>query len=331
MSSLSAQVIHWGSPRPEGAPLYYHGDHLGSARLLSGYSGYPISSSIFLPYGEEFNPQVTIHHYKFTGKERDSESGLDNFGARYDSSQYGRFMTPDPLLNSGRPWEPQSWNRYAYVMNNPLRYTDPDGLYDFDTQCGDDKKCLDNQERFTAAVERLRAIASSLPKNSEQKKAIDKALGAIGTAGDGNGVTVKFGETATGGPMETFGKTITVDWQTLDSRSADFRQMGIAVDVGVEAAAGIAHEGIHLTQDSSLLNRRMFQNAFDILNYYERVAYEAQSFVNEASRSFSTGGVWNTVWADGPDKELLRQRAIREAARESTEASREDYNRRNPR
>lgn len=63
-----------------------------------------------------------------SGKERDSESGLDNFGARYMSSQYGRFMTPDP---SGVAFSslsaPQSWNLYSYVQNNPLSFVDPDG------------------------------------------------------------------------------------------------------------------------------------------------------------------------------------------------------------
>jgi len=67
---------------------------------------------------------------KFTGKERDSESGLDNFGARFDSSAIGRFMSPDPenisaILHYN---DPQSWNGYAYGRNNPLLYTDPDGL-----------------------------------------------------------------------------------------------------------------------------------------------------------------------------------------------------------
>src|SRR6266404_7406308 len=64
--------------------------------------------------------------YKFTGKERDSESGLDNFGARYNSSSIGRFMSPDPI--GGRPAFPQSWNLYAYVANNPLNAVDPTGL-----------------------------------------------------------------------------------------------------------------------------------------------------------------------------------------------------------
>src|SRR5207302_4223608 len=44
--------------------------------------------------------------YKFTGKERDAESGLDNFGKRYDSSSMGRFMTPDPLMASAKVWDP---------------------------------------------------------------------------------------------------------------------------------------------------------------------------------------------------------------------------------
>ena len=83
------------------------------------------------------------NHYKFTGKERDAESGLDYFGARYDaSSTMGRFMTPDPL-----PWahwqngsraerrrflefisNPQNFNMYSYVRNNPTTLTDPDGM-----------------------------------------------------------------------------------------------------------------------------------------------------------------------------------------------------------
>jgi RHS repeat-associated protein len=62
----------------------------------------------------------------FTGKERDSESGLDNFDFRYNSSSLGRFMSPDPL--GGYISNPQSLNRYTYVRNNPLNLVDPFGL-----------------------------------------------------------------------------------------------------------------------------------------------------------------------------------------------------------
>jgi RHS repeat-associated protein len=65
---------------------------------------------------------------RYTGKERDSESGLDNFGARYNSSQYGRFMSPDPInLTPKRVIDPQTLNKYAYARNNPLLYVDPTG------------------------------------------------------------------------------------------------------------------------------------------------------------------------------------------------------------
>ena len=76
--------------------------------------------------------QAIRNNYKFNGKERDTESGLDNFGARYDASSLGRFMTPDwaakptsvPYANFGNP---QSLNLYSYVQNNPATVGDPDG------------------------------------------------------------------------------------------------------------------------------------------------------------------------------------------------------------
>jgi RHS repeat-associated protein len=67
-----------------------------------------------------------------SGKERDSETGLDYFGARYYGSTMGRFLTPDPL--AGHTEDPQTLNRYSYVRNNPLTLTDPTGL-DFYLGC----------------------------------------------------------------------------------------------------------------------------------------------------------------------------------------------------
>ena len=61
-----------------------------------------------------------------TGKERDQETGLDFFGARYYGSALGRFTSPDPLAGID-PYDPQSWNAYAYGRNNPLSYVDPTG------------------------------------------------------------------------------------------------------------------------------------------------------------------------------------------------------------
>ena len=84
----------------------------------------------YYPYGgvEQDYCGTVGQHYKFTGKERDSESNLDNFGARYYASFMSRFMTPDDGSDQDVS-DPQSWNLYAYVRNNPLSNTDPTGSY----------------------------------------------------------------------------------------------------------------------------------------------------------------------------------------------------------
>ena len=106
---------------------FYFTDALGSSRTVFSLAGWNISD--FYPFGgERVISAGTPNHYKFTGKERDSESGLDNFGARYDSSQFGRFMTPDPVLSTPvHIINPQRWNKYAVALNNPISYVDPDG------------------------------------------------------------------------------------------------------------------------------------------------------------------------------------------------------------
>ena len=82
--------------------------------------------------GEHIVTNTCPQNYKFTGKERDAESGLDEFGARYYSSAQGRFASPDWSASpSPVPYadlaNPQTLNLYTYVQNNPLTYTDPTG------------------------------------------------------------------------------------------------------------------------------------------------------------------------------------------------------------
>ena len=130
MSGVGYAVDHWVASVPLAAETttYYHGDPLGSQRLMTTENGYPTWSATYLPFGQEWNPQTTVNHYKFTGQERDAESGLDHMGARQDSSQYGRFVTPDPLgMGAADLTNPQSLNQYAYVGNNPANVIDPGG------------------------------------------------------------------------------------------------------------------------------------------------------------------------------------------------------------
>ncbi len=85
----------------------------------------------YLPYGERYAGTHTPHQY--TGKERDAESGLDYFGARYLASAHGRWMSVDPEL--GRVAKPQALNRYTYVTADPVGRLDPDGRQDVRVDC----------------------------------------------------------------------------------------------------------------------------------------------------------------------------------------------------
>jgi RHS repeat-associated protein len=82
--------------------------------------------------GTHFNYDVQLP--QFTSKERDAETGLDWLEHRYLSSAQGRFTSPDPVFaNVHRLFDPQQWNLYAYVRNNPLTLTDPSGLDFYET------------------------------------------------------------------------------------------------------------------------------------------------------------------------------------------------------
>ncbi len=115
---------------------YLELDAEGNIRVVTDDKGKVIERHDYLPFGEECttgpcaaNPDVGAGQArKFTGKERDAETGLDYFGARYYGSMIGRFTTVDPAYAIQKNLlDPQRWNKYAYARNNPLKYTDPDG------------------------------------------------------------------------------------------------------------------------------------------------------------------------------------------------------------
>lgn len=81
---------------------------------------------------------------KFTGKERDGDTGLDYFGSRYLSGAQGRFTSPDPPLLDQDPNDPQCWNLYSYVRNNPLVNIDPSGRSCIKTTVGGQESVADD-------------------------------------------------------------------------------------------------------------------------------------------------------------------------------------------
>jgi RHS repeat-associated protein len=112
---------------------YYHHDHLGNIRAVTDSNGNVVERHDLYPFGEEITQPTSKDSYLFTGKPRDSESGLDYFGARYYSSSLSRWLSADQIVDIKRNTKnSQKWNLYIYALNNPLRYFDPDGLDEYD-------------------------------------------------------------------------------------------------------------------------------------------------------------------------------------------------------
>ncbi|NOT61173.1 MAG: RHS repeat-associated core domain-containing protein, partial [Acidobacteria bacterium] len=114
-------------------------DQIGTPRILADVTGSlaNIKRHDYLPYGEEVTGALRSATYgyatdclrqDFTTYERDDETGLDYAQARYYASKQGRFISVDPDVSSAGVSDPQTWNRYAYVGNHPLVFTDPNGL-----------------------------------------------------------------------------------------------------------------------------------------------------------------------------------------------------------
>jgi RHS repeat-associated protein len=93
-----------------------------------------------LPLARRAQENAGFNYPFLTLKERDNETGLDYFGARYYASTQGRFTSPDDFLNDTHVTSPASWNLYAYVRNNPLKYIDPLGQDVYSTNLTDKEK-----------------------------------------------------------------------------------------------------------------------------------------------------------------------------------------------
>jgi RHS repeat-associated protein len=125
-------------------PSFRLTDWLGTMRATTDAAGVWQGGCTGLPFGDgqACNGNIPDPHH-FTGKERDSESGNDYFGARYYASAMGRFLSSDPLMASAKAWDPQTWNRYTYGRNNPLKMIDPTGMAEVTAaQCANDKGCV---------------------------------------------------------------------------------------------------------------------------------------------------------------------------------------------
>ena len=226
----NGQLLITADGSPSGQIKWLVTDHLGTPRMIIDQTGTLANTKRhdYLPFGEElFAPTggrkpewgYTIGdgvRQQFTAKERDIETGVDYFGARYYASMQGRFTGADPydinferqevddpegadnLFNSYIR-QPQHWNHYSYTLNNPLRYVDPDGLFEYETELlgkkikvkisdnlksengeklrGNDLKAAQDKikNNIDSAIAKINGGASEL--TSEQKSAINSMNG----------------------------------------------------------------------------------------------------------------------------------------------------------
>ena len=128
-----AGQTYWGSKPVEfyaaSVANYQHQDWLGTERMRTTYTGAVEGSYQSLPYGDgQTSSGADYDAYHFAALDADYASGTDNAQFRQYSPAQGRWMRPDPYSGSYDPGNPQSFNRYSYVLNNPLAGIDPSGL-----------------------------------------------------------------------------------------------------------------------------------------------------------------------------------------------------------
>jgi RHS repeat-associated protein len=122
---------------PGGVTTHFSLDQVGTPRLITDQNHNKVGFHVYFPFGTEWYAvglqESPAEIFRFTGQQRDkdlTESGdyLDYMHARFFSGTVGRFTSVDPVLNAETASRrPQMWNRYSYVMNNPLNAVDPSG------------------------------------------------------------------------------------------------------------------------------------------------------------------------------------------------------------
>ncbi|MFA5947631.1 MAG: RHS repeat-associated core domain-containing protein [Candidatus Gracilibacteria bacterium] len=113
--------------------IYHHNDHLSSSSIDTDQNGNLVNAVNYDPFGVVKTEQINSDYRnpkRYTGKELDG-TGLYYYGARYYDPSIGRFISQDPV--NGTLSNPQSINKYSYVLNNPLKYIDPTGMFAWDT------------------------------------------------------------------------------------------------------------------------------------------------------------------------------------------------------
>ena len=311
-------------------------DQLGTPRMIVDQTGSlsSLKRHDYLPFGEELYAGVgsrtatqgysgDLVRQKFTSKQRDNETGLDYFGARYYASMQGRFVSADPLLSSSSIYTPQSWNRYSYSGNNPLRYTDPFGLYVYGPHATPDER-----KKFEAGMKKAREAIKKLDPKSDQYKNLERALNAYGAKGVDNGVTVGFGPNKDGAPAATVigiqADSAGIKVVSDDNPTGQNTVVTIDLSQNKDSSAlaeSIGHEGSHVADGAtlvSILPSNLSASAGILTSPFNLTKYQTESRAYRVSAAVAQGlgydsltigkakyEIWNSGWkeADRPTKQ----------------------------
>ena len=261
-------------------PSFRLTDWLGTLRATTDSSGVLQGTCASLPYGDATACSGNIpdnHH--FTGKERDTESGNDYFGARYYASTMGRWLSPDwsakvEPVPYAKLDNPQTLNLYSYVGNNPLGKADPDGHY---TCHGSTSQCGKIDQGVAVGHQALADPNGNL--TVKQKAALKEKLDFLGSKTDVNGVVIRFSDkmsntdfantdvkTVDGG-----GKPLVVTTITFNSKKfGDLSYLGVAETE--------IHEGTHGVDGNKRGGRNPIFKSEELNT--EHNAYETQRYVH---------------------------------------------------
>jgi len=150
-----------GAMRINGTLYYTLKDHLGSASVVTDSTGAVVGEQRYYPFGETRLTTGTIYTDKlFTGQREMAGLGIYHYGARFYSPKLGRFLSADSMVPNAA--NPQAFNRYSYVRNNPLRYTDPSGNIPID--CYNDPSYCSNTTTLPSSPYKPKPSGGNTPR-----------------------------------------------------------------------------------------------------------------------------------------------------------------------
>ena len=333
--SRVVEVEAWGhDSTPAWSNLHWLvSDHLGTPRMILDQTGAlaNLKRHDYLPFGEELfaatGGRTAAQGYssdgirqQFTSKERDNETGLDYFNARYYASALGRFTSGDPIfISDKRTYNPQLWNLYNFVGNNPLNATDPTGMelvqlgQHSDKEIDKRRKTIDEEKKavrkdssLTKAQQdekraKLQAEKETLSLEKEGNRVVSQELASLDARGELNGLKLSDFTLSTdskhdfdsdprigddpgkGAGMFTLGGYTTQIYVNGASQDYAGAKRGDPDDI-LYGGTAARHEQVHRDGDASGMKteRAAYTLQLRILQQYGPTAFKSRAFYDNA-------------------------------------------------